>query len=276
MSARLGAHWTKYLLAVMLVGLYSRPVPAQSNSPALATPTRILAHYMPWYMAMPHSQVWGWHWTMGTFDPAGKKNGRATIASHYHPLIGPYDSGDPDVIEYHALLLKLAGIDGVVIDWYGTVDFLDYASNHRNTQAFVERAGRAGLGFAICYEDQTIPRLVTAGKLEAGKRVEHARAEIDWLRAHWFARPSYLKLGGRPVLLSFGNDGLSDAEWSSVVSGPPPPFTYLSEHYRRQAATGAFDWPSPRGNDSTGRVLQEGGHMAGRHGGCLSSLPRHL
>ena len=33
---------------------------------------------------------------------------------------------------------------------------------------------------------------------------------------------------------------------SSVVSERPPPFMYLSEHHRRQAATGAFDWPSPR------------------------------
>ena len=87
---------------------------------------------MPWYMAKPHSQQWGWHWTMGTFDPEGHNGGQPTIASHYHPIIGPYDSGDPDVLEYHALLMKLAGIDGVVIDWYGTVDFLDYGLNHRN------------------------------------------------------------------------------------------------------------------------------------------------
>ena len=60
---------------------------------------------------------------MDTFDPEGGKDGRATLASHYHPIIGPYDSGDPDVLEYHALLMKLAGIDGVVIDWYGTVEF---------------------------------------------------------------------------------------------------------------------------------------------------------
>ena len=99
----------------------------QQRHRRLAQPPRILAHYMPWYMARPHSQIWGWHWTMGTFDPEGRKGGQPTIASHYHPIIGPYDSADPDVIEYHALLMKLAGIDGVVIDWYGTVDYLDYA-----------------------------------------------------------------------------------------------------------------------------------------------------
>ena len=90
----------------------------QSSCLRLPIDSAILAHYMPWYMAKPHSQLWGWHWTMGTFDPEKRENGRPTIASHYHPIIGPYDSADPDVSEYHALLMKLAGMDGVVVDWY--------------------------------------------------------------------------------------------------------------------------------------------------------------
>ena len=79
---------------------------------------------------------------------------------------------------------------------------------------FVEQAAGPGWSSPICYEDQTIPRLVKAGRLDAGKRVEHARREIGWLRENWFARPSYLKINGQPVLLSFGQDGLSDAEWA--------------------------------------------------------------
>jgi hypothetical protein len=221
------------------------PAP-QTAAPLSGAPTRILAHYMPWYTAKPYSPIWGWHWTMGTFDPEGPKDARATLAPYYHPLIGPYDSGDPDVLEYHALLMKLAGIDGVVIDWYGTVDFLDYGVNQRNCGSFVEQAARTGLEFAICYEDQTIPKLVKAGRLEAGKRLEHAVREIGWLRADWFATPSYLKINGQPHLLSFGQDGLSDLEWEKVAAARPITFLYLSEHRRRNAAAGAFDWPSPR------------------------------
>jgi len=201
---------------------------------------------MPWYTAKPFSQVWGWHWTMGTFDPEGKQGGPAKLASHYRPIIGPYDSGDPDVLEYHTLLMKLAGIDGVIIDWYGTVDYLDYALNHRNALALVDQAAKSGLEFAICYEDQTIPKLVDARRLDSSKRLEHARRELGWVRENWSAKTSYLKLGDRPVLLSFGHDGLSDAEWERVVGDGPNAFVYLSEHHRRKAAAGAFDWPSPR------------------------------
>ena len=71
----------------------------------------ILAHYMPWYVAKPHSRAWGWHWTMNHFDPEKIKGGKRQIASHFYPLIGPYDSGDPHVLEYHLLTMKLAGID---------------------------------------------------------------------------------------------------------------------------------------------------------------------
>jgi hypothetical protein len=235
-----------YLLLAALVGLCPSPLAAQPTAPVAGKPPRILAHYMPWFTAKPFSPVWGWHWTMGAFDPEGKNGGPRALASHYRPIIGPYDSGDPDVLEYHVLLMKLAGIDGVVIDWYGTIDYLDYALNHRNCTSFVEQAAKIGIEFAICYEDQTIPKLVAARRLESGKRLEHARLELTWVRDNWCGKTSYLKLGGRPVLLSFGHDGLSDVEWERVVGEGPNAFVYLSEHQRRKAAAGAFDWPIPR------------------------------
>jgi hypothetical protein len=246
---RLLCNWLSIAVLAVIVLVADPPTVAaqgRKSPDKEQTPTRILAHYMPWYMAKPFSQVWGWHWTMGVFDPESAKPGQPAIASHYGPLIGPYDSGDPDVLEYHALLMKLAGIDGVVIDWYGTVDLFDYAAIHRNVSAFADVAARTGLEFAVCYEDQTIPKLVEAGRLPAGERVQQARNEIDWIRKNWFARPSYLKVNSRPLLLSFGRDGLTDSEWEQVLAaGTQAPF-YLSEHTRRNAAAGAFDWPVPQ------------------------------
>ncbi|MDQ2973905.1 MAG: hypothetical protein M3R69_00680, partial [Acidobacteriota bacterium] len=80
-------------------------------------------------------------------------------------MIGPYDSGDPAVIEYHLLLMKLAGIDGIIVDWYGLSNFNDYLAIHRNTTGLFESAAKIGLLFGICYEDQTITKLVAAGRL---------------------------------------------------------------------------------------------------------------
>jgi len=61
---------------------------------------------------------------MDHFDPdTVNVSGERQIASWYYPLIGPYDSSDPAVLEYHVLLMKLAGVDGVIVDWYGIVRF---------------------------------------------------------------------------------------------------------------------------------------------------------
>ena len=78
----------------------------------------VMVYYMPWYAAKPFSGEWGWHWTMNHFNPDTlNASGEQQIASWYYPLIGPYDSSDPAVLEYHVLLMKLAGIDGVIVDW---------------------------------------------------------------------------------------------------------------------------------------------------------------
>jgi hypothetical protein len=235
-------HPTRAILFAIALGAI--PDPSAAAEPPR---TRILVHDMPWYEAKPHSPHWGWHWTMNHFDPEPvDAEGRRAIASHYYPLIGPYDSGDPAVIEYHLLLMKLAGIDGIVVDWYGLSDLFDYRLLHRNTAALFPKAAEFGLEVGICYEDQTIPKLVAAGKLAPGDRVKHAKDMLAWLRRNWFAEPSYLKLDGRPVLLSFGGSGLTDQEWAQVLPKGPEAPTYLSEHRRRTAAAGAFDWPVPK------------------------------
>jgi hypothetical protein len=201
---------------------------------------------MPWFEARPVSPQWGWHWTMNAFDPEQKTDGKRRIASHYYPLIGPYDSSDPAVIEYHLLLMKLAGIDGILVDWYGLSDFLDYPILHRNTRLLFESAAKFGLQVGICYEDQTITKLVEAKRLAAADRVRHAQGEMEWLRENWFSKPVYLRLNGRPVLLSFGSAGLSDSEWEQVFRSTDNAPLYLSEHRRRSVADGTFDWPQPQ------------------------------
>jgi hypothetical protein len=232
--------------AITLLALGAAVAASPTDSPRPGKRPLLLAHYLPWFTAKPASPHWGWHWTMNAFDPERQKGGKRHIASHYYPLIGPYDSGDPAVLEYHLLLMKLAGIDGVIADWYGLSDHLDYPVAHRNAAALFQAAARLGLKIAVCYEDQTIAKLVEAKKLAAADRVQHARGEIAWLQKHWFADPAYVRLGGRPLLLSFGFDGLTDHEWEEVLPRAGDAPVYLSEHRRRSVAAGAFDWPVPK------------------------------
>ena len=111
--------------------LFALAVHAQTNEtayrairsvPNLSSDTKIMVHYMPWFATKSYSRTiprpeyppgghW-WHWEMGWINPENvdEETGRRQIASHFYPLIGPYDSYDPDLMEYHVLLMKLAGI----------------------------------------------------------------------------------------------------------------------------------------------------------------------
>jgi hypothetical protein len=246
MSNKMQKERFSILILVALVFFPASRVQSEELQTAHQPQRLVLAHYMPWFATRPVSQVWGWHWTMNAFDPEMMNEGKRQIAAHYYPLVGPYDSNDADVLEYHLLLMKLSGIDGVIVDWYGLTDLHDYKSLHRNTKHLVEQVTRLGMKFAICYEDQTIPALEKSGRLTAENRVTHAKRELAWMAENWFQLKSYVRLEGRPVLLSFGQTGLTNKEWTQCLAGLKLPVAYFSQHHRRTSAMGAFDWPVPQ------------------------------
>ena len=63
--------------------------------------------------------------------------------------------------------MKLAGIDGVIVDWYGSADFLDYGLNNQATVRLFQFTRKAGLKFSICYEDQTLQHMIDGNFLAA-------------------------------------------------------------------------------------------------------------
>lgn len=210
----------------------------------------VLAHYMPWYATKDVSGAWGWHWTMGHFEPdRWKWEGQREVASHDYPLIGPYDSGDPHALEAQVLLMKFAGIDGVIVDWYGTKDFNDYAANHRHTEALLPLLKKAGLRIAICYEDQAVGAMVKGKGIPADGAVAHGKEELRWLDEHWFADDAYVKQDGRPLLLVFGPQYFQREQWSELRAGlKSQPLIFALPHLAKSSgADGAFGWPPVEG-----------------------------
>lgn len=223
----------------------ARPI---ASTPKSAAPTRFLmAHYMPWYEAAPERGKWGWHWTMNHYDPNHAVQGRREAASQFQPLIGLYDSNDPDLLECHVLLMKFAGIDGVIIDWYGSEDYLDYGLNHRNTQHLIQVIRRAGLHFAVCYEDQTVPKLIAGHRFPADEAVAQGQKLLKWMEANWFSTPQYLKLQDRPVLMVFGGGYYQGDQWKQIFAPLHQPPAFFTELGPRPSAVGAFGWPVPAG-----------------------------
>ena len=214
---------------VILVGCSSddkgsdNPIGSETVAPVAiekTNSTKIYVHYMPWFETNESSadKKWGYHWTMANKNPNNiGANNRREIASYYYPLIGPYHSGDQNVIENHLLLMKYAGIDGLLIDWYGTYDVNDYRMVKENTEQLIAMLDKVGLEYAIVYEDRFLTNVVSAGK--AISVTSAAKTDLGYVQSHYFDDKNYIKIDGKPLLLNFGPIVLqTPAEWTNVFS----------------------------------------------------------
>jgi uncharacterized repeat protein (TIGR02543 family) len=193
--------------------------------------TKIYAHYMPWYTSKPHDGYWSSHWTMNNRNPDNIVDGQRDIASHFYPLIGPYSSQDPDLVEYHLLLMKFSGIDGVLIDWYGTYDVFDYEANLLGSNALIDKIDEVGLEFGIVYEDRTTESVVNAGG--ASSTTAAATADFQYINDNYFSHPNYIKVNNAPLALVFTPIVIeSGSAWNQIFTGIDPNPEFLALWYQ--------------------------------------------
>ena len=178
---------------------------------------KTFAHLLPWFETKAtNNGSWGIHWTMANKNPDNiLPNGNRDIASHYYPLTGPYASGDTTLIDYQILLMKLSGIDGVFIDWPGTGNNngqnVDIILNERNTKMIVSRLARAGLKFALVYEDNFLSNVTD--------KILQAKKDIRYADTVYFNKSNYEYVYGKPLLMVFGPQQLQTAvNWTQVFS----------------------------------------------------------
>ena len=246
------------ILAVLTPFLFTAPEAARS------APKPVMVHYMPWFQS-PYSlggTNWAAHWTGNGlfvynsnpffyFNPNVINNGEAQIASWYYPQIGPYDSLDPAMLEYHVLLMKLGGIDGVIVDWYGQDDYYDYLINNQRTLALFNYTRKAGMKFSLCYEDATIQAEINGGAkngitVTAGNAIAHAQQTMLYAETNFFTDPSFFRLSNAPVFLNFGPQYFhNSSDWTSIFSvlNATNRPAFFTEDNRLAAGTGAFNWP---------------------------------
>jgi hypothetical protein len=233
--------YTALLLAcIALTGIvHSQPAEVPKTNP-----TKVFMHYMPWYDA-PHNPVagqnysWGWHWTMNTRNPnVIDANGRRQIASHYYPLIGPYASNDPHLVEYHLLLMKLSGIDGVLVDWYGSEGSNgDVGSLLNNSNALINRTSAVGINFGLILEDRF------------WGNIQSARNSLAYARNNYFNKSNYIRhgAGNDPLVGVFGPiTHQTPSAWSDILSHAGEDVEFLPLWYESgdagSNADGEYAW----------------------------------
>lgn len=239
-------------------------LPSKTNS------MNVYAHYMVWFETDKTSLdpgKWGWHWTMNntSLNPS-----KGEIAAHYHPLTGPYASGDADILDYQCLLMKYSGIDGVIVDWYGSKADNTVARHTSNSEALLRAIEKAGMKLAIMYEDNSI---ATSDYVTAG------RDDMTYLNQRFFTSKSYTRINDRPLLMDFGPQKVTEPkDWYRIfqVLATKPYFVVLngaSSKANNDTYTnseGEFLWVNPdpapwyAGNKSKFNVTF-GGAMPGFH-----------
>ncbi len=214
---------------------------AQATVPK-TNPTPVYVQLMPWFQTPEtlKGTNWGWHWTMNNQNPnVIEPNGQRDIASYYNPLIGPYDSSDPYVIEYQMLLMKLSGISGTIVDWYGEQGSnSDEQSLLNASNKIIPATQTYGLQVAAQLED----RFATSAS--------EVTTNINYMEQNYATQSNYIKVGNAPLMPLFGPISSVDntsTEWSSILSSVSQtpaivPLQYQSSEVGVPPADGEMGW----------------------------------
>jgi hypothetical protein len=209
-----------------------------------SNPTKVYMHYMPWFDG-PQNPVpggnysWGWHWTMNNKNPnIVDGTGKRQIASHSYPLIGPYASNDPHLVEYHLLLMKLSGIDGVLIDWYGSEGSnSDVGGLLNNSNALINRTGAVGINFGLVMEDRF------------WGSIQNGRNSMTYAKNNYFNKSNFIRVGAGndPLVGIFGPITYqTPANWTDILSYAGEDIEFLPLWYESgdggSNADGEYAW----------------------------------
>jgi hypothetical protein len=177
--------WLLLFVGVLVSGGMLRAAEAE---PSRERPM-LLANYYTWYHDGSHpKRAWsGWTRKESKTNPralAKQREGEPPPSSAIRPLVGLYDSRDRAVADWHVALAKAAGIDALLVDWWGT-----HLDRDKNAEAGIIAACEAGgLSWAILDERAQFHHDLDA---YAGWVVEAMKRYV--------AMPHYLKIDGRPV-----------------------------------------------------------------------------
>jgi hypothetical protein len=176
-------------------------------------PRLVLAFHYPWY-GTPEGPARRWrHWNhprlripegqiLGFHDPRRQvAPGRLDVGAIDYPSEGLYDSADPAVIARQLDAARRAGLDGLVVSWWGRATF--------EAQAFerlLDQAATSSLRLAPYYE---------TGELWP-RGAEGVAADLLTLLDSRGASAAWLRVSGRPVIFLYAAHRLRPEGWELV------------------------------------------------------------
>ncbi|KAI8469156.1 MAG: hypothetical protein J3K34DRAFT_424530 [Monoraphidium minutum] len=223
------------LLLALAAASALRPIGPEAAGPAPSPPLQfapedaVHAFYYLWY-GEPRTDGAYRHWdheVLAHWDaqqrdkwPTGKKfQPPGSIHSPYYPLLGPYSSRDPGVIHAHITELLDAGVNTIVVSWWGpawrqgTTDTQGVSTDAvladvvRELERHAAQGG-GGAAMKLAFHMEPYP----------GRTASSVREDVADLSRRFGASPALLRVGGRPVYYLYDSYRIPAAEWAALLT----------------------------------------------------------
>lgn len=204
--------------------------------------TSVYAHYQPWF-CMP-----------GAGSPVQRCNG--------HILTG-YSSNDATTVKNQVTDMISRGIQGVIIDWYGSRAPIE---NGTSLKIMAEGQSRNPVfQFAIMEDKGAAQRCMDAtGQSETLCVI----SDLNYVNSTYSPSAAYMRKGGRPVVFFFIDPG-DPVDWNQVRSGVQGnPLLVFEDDFNHAQADGAYSWVKPQYSDDTS-------YLDGFYGNARAASGKH-
>ncbi|MFA5292124.1 MAG: glycoside hydrolase family 99-like domain-containing protein [Phycisphaerae bacterium] len=210
----------------------------------------VYAHFVTWFKTVEFSgrwEMWNSDWKQSPHDPnVIFLDGKRDLAVTSYPLTGPYDTSDPDILEYQFLLMKLSGIDGIIVDWDGR-RINKY--RHEGLMSILPYLEKYNMKLMMCFEEWCgyWPKGTFADR-EA--EIKAAQDELQWMTETFLNKSFYGTVNGvKPVLVfrKVPDQWFNPTEWlriSEAFKDTPVKLIFDLGAYQQfgQAAGGKYFW----------------------------------
>jgi hypothetical protein len=163
----------------------------------------VYAHLCTWFRTKEISgkwEMWNSDYPQNLSDPdIINFDGTRQIAANSYPLTDLYDSTDPDILDYQFSLMKLSGIDGIVVDWDGR---RLNAYRHDGLMKSLPYIEKYNLKLIICYEEwcgYEPPDYYP----DRSSQIQAAVDEMQWLCENLLDKDFYGTVNGKKPVLIF-------------------------------------------------------------------------
>jgi hypothetical protein len=177
---------------------------------------------------------------------------RTKVYAHFMPWFGDprhmgvgYNSQDPAQIHRQITDMISRGIEGIIIDWYGSRDTF---TNITSLRVMAEIEQHPGFSFAIMVDKGAIKLSSCAGCTPQQALIE----QLQYVEQTFFPSPAYMRINGKPVVTNFDVELHYPVDWASAVTAMSTRPVLLFEDasgFTHAVTGGSYSWVRPSTSD---------------------------